>query len=146
MSTMRFMVWRKIPRIFRCLTAFLLPLLPLSLLLTGAALGQTVAGKAEPATTTTVPSAPTLTNSMDIVRESQAWVSQNHLLLWISYLAVASAVATLMYRFSKTEAWANLRQRLQNEVLSNWRLALLGITSIALTLACESESMIRTVF
>ena len=135
MSTMRFMVWRKIPRIFRCLTAFLLPLLPLSLLLTGAALGQTVAGKAEPATTTTVPSAPTLTNSTDIVRESQAWVSQNHLLLWISYLAVASAVATLMYRFSKTEAWANLRQRLQNEVLSNWRLALLGITSIALTLA-----------
>ncbi len=75
------------------------------------------------------------TSSTDVVRMSQAWASQNHFFLWLAYLSVASVVGTLLWRFSKTEAWANLRERLQHEMLGNWRLALLAITSLALTVA-----------
>ncbi len=75
------------------------------------------------------------TSSTDVVRMTQAWASQNHFFLWIAYVSVASVVGLLLYRFSKTEAWANLRERLQHEMLGNWRLSLLAITSVALTMA-----------
>ncbi len=76
-----------------------------------------------------------VTNSTDLVRLVQSSVSQNHLLLWIGYLGVASIVSTGIYRFAKSSSGKSLGKRLESEVLTNWRLAMLGITSLALTLA-----------
>ena len=76
-----------------------------------------------------------VTNSTDLVRLVQSWVSQNHLLLWIGYLGVASFVSVGIYRFARSSSGKSLGKRLENEVLTNWRLAMLGITSLALTLA-----------
>ena len=76
-----------------------------------------------------------ITNTADLVRVSQAWTSQNQIWLWIAYLCVVAAVGLALNQFRKTEAWANTRERLQNEVLTNWRLSLLAVTSLALTLA-----------
>ena len=112
---------------FHNLPALPVPLVAISCWLSGMAVAQSVN-----APNTSDPGAAT---STDMIRLTQAWASQNHVLLWVGYLSVASVVGTLLYRFGRTEAWANLRQRLQHEMLGNWRLALLAITSIALTLA-----------
>ena len=76
-----------------------------------------------------------VTNSADIVRLVQTWVSQNHVFLWLAYLAIAGVVGLGLYRFRTTELAAKLRRTLEDEVLTNWRLTVLGITSLALTLA-----------
>ena len=76
-----------------------------------------------------------VTNSTDIVRVVQTWVSQNHLWLWVTYFGVAAVVSYGLARFWVSPSGRSLSKRLQDEVLTNWRLALLGITSLALTLA-----------
>ena len=76
-----------------------------------------------------------ITSSADIVRMVQMWVSQNHVLLWAAYLAVAAPVLYGLYRFRTTELASKLRRTLEDEVLTNWRLTMLAITSLALTLA-----------
>ena len=73
--------------------------------------------------------------STDIVRQVQAWVSTHPLGLWVGYALVAGIVGSLLLRFGRSNAGKRLKQTIEEEVLTNWRLALLGITSLALTLA-----------
>ena len=73
--------------------------------------------------------------STDIVRETQGWVAANQIVLWVSYLAVAAVAGFLFWRFNRSEAGANMRQRLGHEMMGNWRLATLAFTSLVLTLA-----------
>ena len=76
-----------------------------------------------------------VTNSTDIVRLVQSWVSQNQIWLWVAYLSITAAVGLGLYRFRTTDLARRLRRTLEDEVLTNWRLTMLGITSLALTLA-----------
>ena len=76
-----------------------------------------------------------VTNSTDLVRLAQNWVSQNHVSLWVAYLAVTAVIGFAFWRFRTTDLASRLRRTLEDEVLTNWRLTLLGITSLALTLA-----------
>ncbi len=129
--TMRGWIGRIFSFLVNDLIVVLLPLLAAVSWAAERAIAQTAPSPGQSADAATTAA----TTSTDVVRMSQAWASQNHLFLWISYLSVASIVGTLLWRFGKTEAWANLRERLQHEMLGNWRLALLAITSIALTMA-----------
>ena len=130
--TMRAKIFRVFSYLFNDLIVVLLPMLAAVAWAAERAVAQTAAAAADKAADA-APSA--ATSSTDVVRLSQAWASQNHLFLWIGYLSVASIVGMLLWRFSKTEAWTNLRERIGHEMLGNWRLSLLAITSIALTLA-----------
>jgi hypothetical protein len=75
----------------------------------------------------------------ETLRDFQTWVisflEQNPIGLWLGYACVLGVVGYGLKRFAKSDAGARLRRTLEDEVLSNWRLALLGLTSLSLALA-----------
>jgi hypothetical protein len=119
--------WCQVRSGFNCLMVLALPAMAMAAAMVHPAFAATATPDAAVADT--------ITNSTDLVRTTQIWASQNHLLLWLGYGAVASMVLGGLYRFGKTDAWAIMWQRMQTEVLTNWRLTLLAVTSLALTLA-----------
>jgi hypothetical protein len=77
--------------------------------------------------------------SSETLRDFQTWVfsflEQNQIGLWLGYACVLGSVVYGLRRFAKTDVGARLRRTIVDEVLTNWRLALLGLTSLSLALA-----------
>lgn len=53
----------------------------------------------------------------------------------LGYVLVLAAVAAVFRRFMRTELWHRLARAMTEDVLTNWRLLLLGITGLLLSLA-----------